>query len=167
MPGRRPFDLAHQALDSQVAPVVGDFMTMDLATLGTFDVVLFLGVLYHLTDPLGALRRLLSVVAPGGRAYIDTQGVELLGAQDQAHWACFPGQELNNDASNWWAPNATALLGCCRAVGFRDVTLVCAPPAWGLGGRLRVAGGHLLHAFGLRGAPKSSKLYRLVVRASP
>jgi tRNA (mo5U34)-methyltransferase len=167
MPGRRPFDMARKALDSRVVPVVGDFMTMDLSKLGTFDVVLFLGVLYHLQDPLGALRRLASVVAPGGRAYIDTQGMELNGpGEDPAYWACYPGQELNNDASNWWVPNAAALLGCCRATGFREVALVIGPPDRGRGGSLRLAGEHFLHALGLRRAPNRSKLCRLVVRAS-
>ncbi len=166
MPGQRPFDMARRALDSRVIPVAEDFMTMDLASLGTFDVVLFLGVLYHLKDPLGALGRLASVVAPGGSAYIDTQGVELYGARDEAHWACFPGQELNNDASNWWAPNATALMGCCRAVGFREATLLSARPGGGLGVGIRLGLEHALHALGLRAAPKSAKLYRLVVRAT-
>ena len=30
-------------------------MTMDVRSLGTFDVVFFLGVLYHLKDPFAAL----------------------------------------------------------------------------------------------------------------
>ncbi len=57
LPGRRPFDLARAILGSNVEPVVGDYMTMDLATLGQFDVVLFLGVLYHMEEPLRAMRR--------------------------------------------------------------------------------------------------------------
>jgi len=33
----------------------------------------------------------------------------------------FPSNELNGDVSNWWAPNALALEGICRAAGFRRV----------------------------------------------
>ena len=33
LPGRRPFDAARSILGSRVEPVVGDFMTMDLAGL--------------------------------------------------------------------------------------------------------------------------------------
>ena len=36
-------------------------MTMDLRQLGTFDLVLYLGVLYHMRDPLLALERLRQV----------------------------------------------------------------------------------------------------------
>ena len=39
---------ADAALDSRVEAVEADFMTMDLSSLGTFDVVFFLGVIYHL-----------------------------------------------------------------------------------------------------------------------
>jgi tRNA (mo5U34)-methyltransferase len=120
LPGRKPFDLARRALGSHVEPVVGDFMTMDLAALGQFDVVLFLGVLYHLEDPLGAVRRLRSVTAPGGLAIIETESMEIPLLGSRAVCEFFPGQELNNDPSNWWSPNAGAIAGMCRAAGFRE-----------------------------------------------
>ncbi len=55
LPGKRGFDVCHQLLDSRVQSVVADFMTMDLAALGTFDVALYLGVLYHEPHPLISL----------------------------------------------------------------------------------------------------------------
>jgi tRNA (mo5U34)-methyltransferase len=121
--GRRPFDLAHRALGSQVEPVVGDFMTMDLESLGQFDVVLFLGVLYHMENPLASVRRLYEVTARGGMAVIETEAVEILGLGGRPCCELFPGREMNNDASNWWAPNARAIEGLCRAAGFRGVTV--------------------------------------------
>jgi tRNA (mo5U34)-methyltransferase len=127
LPGRRPFDAARGLLRSRVEPIVGDFMTMDLTTLGRFDVVLFLGVLYHLEDPLAAMRRVARVTAPGGLAVIETAATEILGLSDAAFCEFFPGKELNNDPSNWWAPNAKALEGLCRAAGFREVSLLVRP----------------------------------------
>ena len=123
LPGRKPFDLARRLRESQVEPVVGDFMSMDLAPLGQFDVVFFLGVLYHLEEPLAAARRLRSLVAPGGLAVIETEAMEVAGLGDRAYCEFFPGQELNNDASNWWSPNAKALEGLFRAAGFREATV--------------------------------------------
>ena len=120
LPGRKPFDLARRALASQVEPVVGDFMTMDLAPLGTFDVVLFLGVLYHMENPLDALKRVRAVTAPGGLAVIETEAVKIPGLGGRACCEFFPGQELNNDPTNWWSPNAAAVEGLCRAAGFRE-----------------------------------------------
>ena len=60
LPGKRGFDLAREALGSAVEPIVADFMTCDLAALGRWDVVLYLGVLYHMEEPLTALRRVAS-----------------------------------------------------------------------------------------------------------
>jgi tRNA (mo5U34)-methyltransferase len=128
LPGRRPFDAARSILGSRVEPVVADFMTMDLAELGQFDVVLFLGVLYHLEAPLEAMRRVARVTAPGGLAVIETEAMEIPGREDTAFCEFFPGQELNNDPSNWWAPNATALEGLCTAAGFREARILTERP---------------------------------------
>jgi tRNA (mo5U34)-methyltransferase len=127
LPGRRPFDAAHAFLGSRAEPVVGDFMTMDLTPLGQFDVVLLLGMLYHLEEPLRAARRLATLTAPGGMAVIETEAMEVAGLGEAAFCEFFPGTELNNDASNWWAPNGKALEGLCRAAGFREVTLLAQP----------------------------------------
>jgi len=139
LPGRRPFDAARALLGSRVEPVVGDFMTMDLAPLGQFDVVLLLGVLYHLEEPLQGMRRVASLTAPGGVAVIETEAVEIMGLPDMAFCEFFPGAELNNDASNWWAPNGKALEGLCRAAGFREVSLLQDPP---LKARMHAAARH-------------------------
>src|SRR5262249_4059813 len=48
MPGKRRFETARRALGSKVESVLADFLKINLHELGTFDVVLFLGVLYHL-----------------------------------------------------------------------------------------------------------------------
>lgn len=121
LPGRRPFDAARELLGSQVEPVVGDFMSIDLEALGSFDVVLFLGVLYHLEDPLAALRKVAKLTREGGTAVIETEATEIPGTGSRALCEFFPGQELNNDATNWWALSAAALRGMCRVAGFRDV----------------------------------------------
>jgi tRNA (mo5U34)-methyltransferase len=146
LPGRRPFDTARSILDSRVEPIVGDFMTMDLTGLGRFDIVLFLGVLYHLESPLQAIRRVARVTAPGGLAVIETEAVEVPGLGNAAFCEFFPGQELNNDPTNWWAPNAKALEGLCRAAGFREVNLLVEPPSRPLGARLRSATKNLIFA---------------------
>jgi len=161
LPGKRPFDLAHAVRGSRVTAVVGDFMAMDLSPLGQFDIVLFLGVLYHLTDPLGALRRVARVTAPGGLAVVETAAVELAGMEDRPTCEFFPGEELNHDASNWWAPNATALDGLCRAASFRDVEILT--PRRRLARRERVRAA--LHV--LQGRPTRPIRYRLIAHTKP
>lgn len=125
LPGRAGFDLARAALGSHVRPVVGDFMSMDLDPLGQFDVVLFLGVLYHLKDPFYALRRLREVTK--SLAVIETAAVVLPEWTDDRLWMFIEGTELNEDPSNWWAPTATGLVAACRAAGFAKSRVVLEP----------------------------------------
>ena len=89
LPGKRGFDLAREALGSSVEPIVADFMTCDLAALGEWDVVLYLGVLYHMEEPLTALRRVAAVT--GELAVVETEAIVVPGLEHEALWRFFPG----------------------------------------------------------------------------
>jgi len=126
LPGRAGFDLAHRTLGSAVEPVVRDFARDDLSSLGRFDVVLFLGVLYHLRDPLGALRRVHALC--GDVAIIETEAIAI-GGHPHAAAAQFMGtRKRNYDPTNWWAPTAVALERWCLAAGFSRVEHVGSRP---------------------------------------
>jgi tRNA (mo5U34)-methyltransferase len=128
LPGKRGFDVAHEALGSHVEPVVADFMKADLAELGTFDIVLFLGVLYHLRHPLLALERVAAVT--GELAVIETEAVVFPGSEDRA--LCeFVAGDYKGDPTNWWLPNERAVVDLCRAAGFADVRVLKRPPRSG------------------------------------
>jgi tRNA (mo5U34)-methyltransferase len=122
LPGKAGFDAAHRALKSRVETVVADFMDGDVSRFGSFDIVLYLGVLYHMEDPFGALKRVAAVT--NELAVIETETIAVRSAPDEALALFFPGAELNNDVSNWWAPSEPALHGMCRAAGFRDATTI-------------------------------------------
>jgi tRNA (mo5U34)-methyltransferase len=122
--GKQGFDAANRALGDQVDSVVGDFMDIDLEALGTFDVVLFLGVLYHLEDPFEAIKRLAQIATEV--AIISTQAIEVPGFERHAMCEFFESSELGADVSNWWAPNKRALTGMCRAAGFERAEVVSA-----------------------------------------
>lgn len=129
LPGKEGFDLAHRSRGSRVESVVADIATVDTDALGTFDVVLFLGVLYHLQDPLGVLRRVRALT--GGCCLIETQAIVAPGAADQRLWEFHPGAELNGDETNWFVPNLAALQAVCHAVGFDRVEVLRGPPVHG------------------------------------
>ena len=114
------FQLAREALGSRVEDVDIDVMDLSAERVGTFDLVLFLGVLYHLRHPLLALERVASVTR--GRLILETV-VDLVGLRRPA-MAFYPDRELNHDATNWWAPNPSAVHGMLRSVGFEDVQTV-------------------------------------------
>ena len=119
-PGRRGFDLAREALGSTVEPVVGDFMTMDLDTLaGPFDVVLLLGVLYHLKEPLTALERLGSITSEV--LVVETEAVRLEGYDDGNLLLFCPADEFGADFTNWFVPTEKGLHALCKAAGFGRV----------------------------------------------
>lgn len=127
LPGKEGFDTAHEALGSRVEAVVGDFADMDLDPLGQFDVVLYLGVLYHVPDPLGSLTRLARVT--GEMAIIETEMVVIPGAAEYGACEFIAGDELGRDPTNWWIPNRTALVGLLESAGFSRVEMPAAPVA--------------------------------------
>jgi tRNA (mo5U34)-methyltransferase len=121
------FQLAREALASRVEDIDVDVMELSPARIGTFDLVLFLGVLYHLRHPLLALERVAAVTR--GTLIVETV-VDLVGLNRPA-MAFYPGRELNGDPTNWWGPNADAVTGMLRTVGFEQARIVTElPSAW-------------------------------------
>ena len=118
------FTLARQALGSRVEDIDIDVMDLSPERVGTFDVVLFLGVLYHLRHPFLALERVATVT--GERLVVETV-VDMVGV-DRPAMAFYPGRELNNDPTNWWGPNIPAICGMLQTLGFQRVVSVDAPP---------------------------------------
>jgi tRNA (mo5U34)-methyltransferase len=94
-----------------------DVVDLTPARVGTFDLVLFLGVLYHVRDPLMILEKVAAVTA--GQLIIETV-VDMIGVSRPAA-AFYPGRELNDDPTNWWGPNEAAVRGMLHAVGFSRV----------------------------------------------
>lgn len=125
MPGRRGFDVARRILASRVEAFPVDFMRCSLDEVGTWDIVLYLGVLYHMEDPMAALRRLAAVTKE--RAIIETEAVVVPGYEHEALWRFFPYAELNHDISNWWAPNLPALAGALHPAGFSRAEVALGP----------------------------------------
>jgi tRNA (mo5U34)-methyltransferase len=127
--GKAGFELARKALNSRVEDVDLDVLNLSPDTVGTFDVVLFLGVLYHVKDPLACLERVASVT--GEMMVIETET-----ALDVLPWPVmryYEGAELNNDPTNFWAPNRRALEAMFRDIGFRRFEIVthpCLKPNW-------------------------------------
>jgi tRNA (mo5U34)-methyltransferase len=134
LPGRRGFDLAHRVFNSRVEPVVGDFTSLDLAKLGTFDIVLYLGVLYHMKEPLTCVERLRAVT--NHVAVIETVAAQCPGNAGRSLLELHCGGDLNADFGNWYVPTAEALRSLARAAGFGQVDVVRGPPALRRRGRI-------------------------------
>ena len=114
------FELARRALRSKVEDSDIDPLELSPEKIGTFDLVLCLGVLYHMRHPLLALERVASVTR--GRLILQTQ-VDLAGLTRPAI-AFYQGSELHNDPTNWCGPNPAAVVAMLRTVGFGNVEVV-------------------------------------------
>jgi tRNA (mo5U34)-methyltransferase len=114
------FDLARRALESRVEDRETEVLDLSPESVGVFDVVFFLGVLYHMRHPLLALERVASVTKE--LLILETQ-VDL-SEQARPAMAFYPTNELNNDYTNWWGPNPAAVTAMLRDVGFSEVETV-------------------------------------------
>lgn len=118
--GRAGFDLAHESLNSTVRAVECEVLDLSPAKLGTFDIVLFLGVLYHMRHPLLALERVAALV--DGLLIVESHVIPQ--SDNRPCMRFYPGTELNDDPSNWWGPNTSCIEMMLRAVGFDEVERV-------------------------------------------
>jgi tRNA (mo5U34)-methyltransferase len=116
----RGFQLARKLLNSRVEDLEIRVEDINPERAGTFDLVLFLGVLYHAQDPMAYLRVVRSVCRR--MAIIETV-VDALD-YDRPAMVYYPGDSLNNDPTNFWGPNPRAVLAMLRDVGFQTAEQV-------------------------------------------
>ena len=116
------FELAREALNSNVEDKVIDVLDLSPETVGLFDLVLFLGVLYHMRHPLLALERVFSVTRPGGQLILETH-LDLTWLRRPAI-AFYPGAELMGNPTNWCGPNQAAVEAMLKTVGFSKIEKV-------------------------------------------
>jgi tRNA (mo5U34)-methyltransferase len=119
----------------------GDIHSLDPAQEGQFDVVLMLGLLYHLEDPVGALRACRAMcrnlclietqIVPGMNGYVDYGSYQYVrplkgsfGIIDETEETHGPEASITGICL---VPSLDALLWILRKVGFSDVT-VLEPP---------------------------------------
>ena len=134
------FNCARRILGSRVEDREVEVVELSPTTVGVFDIVLFLGVLYHMKHPLLALERVASVTRD--RLVLETH-IDLI-ELDRPAMAYYPKDELNHDATNWWGPNPLAVEHMLKTVGFHHVERVnhiCSDPS------NRSQGRAIFHAF--------------------
>jgi len=129
------FATARRILGSQVEYRMDNVYNLAPESYGTFDVVLFLGVLYHLRKPLAALDAIRSVMKEGAQLFVGTMLIDeyfllpdgtttTLDAidpilKDVPLWQFYPGDSLNGDYTNEFAPNRRALEAALAEAQFR------------------------------------------------
>ena len=114
--GRETFELARACLgiDVDARDIDPTELPGDIAPV---DVVLFIGVFYHMVDPIMVLQKVASLATD--LLVVETHQDLLL--LDRPAMVFYPGTTLANDATNWWGPNPACVTELLEPVGFRHV----------------------------------------------
>lgn len=135
--------LAAQGCGRDLSFEQADVHTLDAAGTGRADLVLCLGLIYHLENPVGALRTAHALTADGGLCLVETQiAPNLSGPLDYGHHT-FVKPMMGNFAivdetdethgpetsttGICLVPSLEALLWVLRKVGFRDARVLDVP----------------------------------------
>ena len=123
---------ARQLLGSRIHYQIADICRLTARDVGTFDIVLFFGVLYHLKHPLLALENVCGMCREMAcvESFVtdaDSRALPLM--------EFYETNELRGQADNWVGPNLSCLLAFCRTAGFARVNFEGA-----LGERAHVTG---------------------------
>lgn len=125
--GKDGFLLAHQVLRSKVEHRHMTAEEIDSAVLGQFDLVLFLGVFYHLRSPISVLERLRGVTA--GTLICETHALVPAFHESYPLVSFFPGDgyELGLAHEFCAIPTMEALTQMLRAAGFDRIDVKHTP----------------------------------------
>ena len=107
------FDKLAAAVGSKVEFVKTSVYELPTTVAEKFDVVLCLGVVYHLRHPLLAVDALRAVT--GGRVYVET--ASCADRPDMSHSEFYP-TEYRGDSSNWFVPSERCLRDWFSSSGF-------------------------------------------------
>lgn len=120
--GTAGFEFARKRLRSHVQFVPASVHELDPDRHGCFDYVFFFGVLYHLTDPVDALRRLRHVTREC--CLIETAFCPHPEGMSRAFWEFAHGRD--NDPTNYWYPTVAGLAAVLKLAGFAEANVLYA-----------------------------------------
>jgi tRNA (mo5U34)-methyltransferase len=112
---------ARELLGSKVEYLTLDVGELSAAKLGTFDIVLFFGVLYHLRHPLLGLEKVVELCTD--LALIESFVIASESRTIPSVMEFYERTELGGQIDNWCGPSPEALLAMCRSAGFAQAEL--------------------------------------------
>lgn len=103
-----------------------DVPEISTETVGQFDVVLFLGVFYHMPDPLSAIKHLAEI----SKCWLVLETHLDLAEVAYPAMRYYPGRELQDDPTNWWGPNRKCIEALLENAGFTDIRFTSYPTGY-------------------------------------
>lgn len=116
------FYMARELLGAKAEYRVQDVYELTPERNGYFDIVIFMGVLYHLKHPLLGLERVCDVTKD--LAIVESFVTNETITPDPPAMEFYETTELLGQADNWCGPNIQCLLAMCRAAGFARPELI-------------------------------------------
>jgi tRNA (mo5U34)-methyltransferase len=113
---------AHRALNSRVEFHELSVYEISREKLGGFDIVIFLGVLYHLQHPLLSLQRVCEVTRD--TAIIGSYVIDNILDTGSPVMEFYPLDELGGQYDNWWGPNTECLVKMTNTAGFAQTAVI-------------------------------------------
>lgn len=126
----RRFNICKAALGSKAVAYLTNVYDVTPKAFGTFDLVLFYGVLYHLRHPLLALEQILSVCT--GTMLLQTAIHEDPRLVDTPMSRFYPfgmasgKNDEYHDPTIFWMPNRKCVQALTESTGFQDIEVVTA-----------------------------------------
>src|SRR5215813_5704097 len=118
---------AHSKLNSRVEFREMSVYEITLEALGSFDIVFFLGVIYHLQHPLLALQRVCEVTSE--IAVVESHVIDNILDTARPVMEYYEYNELGGQYDNWWGPNTDCLIRMARTAGFVRADAIRREPA--------------------------------------
>jgi tRNA (mo5U34)-methyltransferase len=128
----RRFNIVRDAKQSNASAYLVNVYDLDPEKLGTFDVVLFYGVFYHLKHPQLALERIKRICV--GDLLFQTVVCEepavagVPWARYHPHGTMSGSDHQTYDPTNFWFFNSVCCVAMLDAVGFSDIEIVSSDP---------------------------------------
>jgi len=118
------FLVAKERLGSRVDYRAMNVYDLSPGNVGQFDIVLFLGVLYHLKHPILGLERVCAITKEMAliESHVSVEGDSSPDAKPSLEF--YETDELRGQHDNWCGPNPACLLSFCRTAGFVRVQLL-------------------------------------------
>ncbi len=118
------FEICRAALDSHARSHLANVYDLSPNTFGTFDLVMFFGVLYHLRHPILALQKIQTVCT--GTLLMQTATCDNQSDKPLAEFHPFgvrsgPPERPSHDPTCFWFPNIACCVAMLQHVGFTDV----------------------------------------------
>ncbi len=109
---------AKKLLGSRIDYHIADICRLTAKDVGTFDIVLFLGVLYHVKHPLLALENVCGMSRDMAfiESFVSDGNLDAMPSME-----FYETTELRGQLDNWVGPNASCLMAFCRTAGFARV----------------------------------------------